>query len=29
MAEWLYRNNPDQFVTKIVFQNGVVRDIGN
>jgi hypothetical protein len=29
MAEWVYQNNPDQFVSKVVFENGVVRDIGN
>ena len=29
MAEWVYQNNADQFVSKVIFENGVVRDIGN
>jgi uncharacterized protein DUF2845 len=24
MAEWLYQENPDQFASKVIFQNGVV-----
>lgn len=29
MAEWVYAGNPDQFVNKILFQNGVVKEIAN
>ena len=29
MAEWDYQNSPDQFVYKIIFQNGIVREIRN
>jgi hypothetical protein len=27
MAEWLYDANPDQFASKVIFQNGVVSEI--
>ena len=29
MAEWLYQNGPDQFVYKVMFQNGIVQEIRN
>jgi Protein of unknown function (DUF2845) len=29
MAEWVYANDPDQFVSKIVFRNGIVQEIHN
>ena len=29
MAEWDYQNGPDQFVYRIIFQNGIVQEIRN
>jgi hypothetical protein len=29
MAEWVYQDSPDQFVSKVIFRNGVVADIRN
>jgi len=29
MAEWDYQNGPDQFVYKVIFQNGIVQEIRN
>jgi len=29
MAEWEYQNGPDQFVYKVIFQNGIVQEIRN
>lgn len=29
MAEWLYADDPDQFVNKVIFRNGIVQEIKN
>ncbi len=29
MEEWEYQNNPDQFVNKVIFRDGVVAEIKN
>jgi len=29
MAEWDYQNGPDQFLYKVMFQNGIVQEIRN